>query len=79
MSNSKFTVIFTEADRNTVDNARQYYEEKHKKYEEMSNVVQYICLISALFFIIPIILITTYFKMEMSKSFINMMELAPIS
>ena len=78
MSNSKFTVIFTEADRNTVDNARQYYEKKHKKYEEMSNIVQYICLISALFFIIPIILITTYFKMEMSKSFINMMELALI-
>lgn len=78
MSNPEFKVIFTEADRNTVDNARQYYEEKHKKYEEMSNVAQYICLISALFFIIPIILITTYFKMETSKSLINMMGLALI-
>lgn len=78
MNNPEFKVIFTENDRNTADNAKQYYEEKHKKYEEISNVVDYICLISALFFIIPIILITIYFKMEMSKSFINMMELALI-
>ena len=80
MSNPKFKVIFTEADRNTADNARQYYEGKHKKYEEILNVADYICLISALFFIIPIIiiLITTYFKMETSKSLINMMGLALI-
>lgn len=80
MSNPEFKVIFTETDRNTADNARQYYEGKHKKYEEILNVADYICLISALFFIIPviIILITTYFKMETSKSLINMMGLALI-
>lgn len=49
MSNPEFKVIFTETDRNTADNARQYYEEKHKKYEEILNVADYICLISALF------------------------------
>lgn len=78
MNNPEFTVIFTETDRNTVDNARQYYEGKRKKYEEILNVADYICLISALFFIISIILITTYFKMETSKSLINMMGLALI-
>lgn len=80
MSNPEFKVIFTETDRNTADNARQYYEGKHKKYEEILNVADYICLISALFFIIPIIiiLITTYFKMETPKSLINMMGLALI-
>lgn len=49
MSNLKFKVIFTEADRNTADNARQYYEGKHKKYEEILDVADCICLISALF------------------------------
>lgn len=78
MSNPKFTVIFTIEDRSTADNAKQYYEQQYKKYEEISNVVDYVCLISALFFIIPIILITTYFKMEMSTSLINMMGLALI-
>lgn len=78
MSNPKITVIFTEADSNTADNARQYYEGKSKKYEEILNVADYICLISALLFIIPMILITTYFKMETSKSLINMMGLALI-
>lgn len=86
MSNPKFKVIFTEADRNTADNARQYYEGKHKKYEEILNVAHYIylisvlciCLISALFLIIPIILTTTYFKTETSKSLINVMGLALI-
>ena len=78
MSNPKFTVIFTIEDRSTADNAKQYYEQQYKKYEEISNVVDYVCLISALFFIIPIILITTYFKMKMSTSLINMMGLALI-
>ena len=78
MSNPEFKVIFTETDRNTADNARQYYEGKHKKYEEILNVADYICLISALFFIIPIILTTTYFKTETSKSLINVMGLALI-
>ena len=79
MSNPEFKVIFTETDRNTADNARQYYEEKHKKYEEILDVADYICLISALFFIIPVIIIlitTTYFKTETSKSLINVMGLA---
>lgn len=31
MSNPKFKVIFTESDRNTADNAKQYYEGKSKK------------------------------------------------
>ena len=59
-----------ETDRNTADNARQYYEGKHKKYEEILDVADCICLISALFFIIPVIIIltTTYFKTETSKS-----------
>lgn len=35
MSNPEFKVIFTETDRNTADNARQYYEGKHEKYEEI--------------------------------------------
>lgn len=78
MSNPEFKVIFTETDRNTADNARQYYEGKHKKYEEILNVADYICLISALFFIIPIILTITYFKMETSKFPINVMGLALI-
>lgn len=78
MSNPEFKVIFTETDRNTADNARQYYEGKHKKYEEILNVADYICLISALFFIIPIILTITYFKMETSKAPINVMGLALI-
>lgn len=78
MSNPEFKVIFTETDRNTADNARQYYEGKHKKYEEILNVADYICLISALFFIIPIILTITYFKMETSKSLINVMGLVLI-
>lgn len=78
MSNPEFKVIFTETDRNTADNARQYYEGKHKKYEEILNVADYICLISALFFIIPIILTTTYFKTKTSKSLINVMGLALI-
>lgn len=78
MSNPKFKVIFTESDRNTADNAKQYYEGKSKKYEEILNVADYICLISALFFIIPMILTTTYFKMETSKSLINIMGLALI-
>jgi hypothetical protein len=80
MSNLKFKVIFTEADRNTADNARQYYEGKHKKYEEILDVADCICLISALFFIIPVIIIltTTYFKTETSKSLINVMGLALI-
>lgn len=78
MNNPEFKVIFTETDRNTADNARQYYEGKHKKYEEILNVADYICLISALFFIIPVIIIltTTYFKTETSKSLINVMGLA---
>lgn len=76
MSNPEFKVIFTETDRNTADNARQYYEGKHKKYEEILNVADYICLISALFFIIPMILTTTYFKTKTSKSLINVMGLA---
>lgn len=79
MSNPEFKVIFTETDRNTADNARQYYEGKHKKYEEILNVADCICLISALFFIIPVIIIlitTTYFKTETSKSLINVMGLA---
>lgn len=78
MSNPEFKVIFTETDRNTADNARQYYEGKHKKYEEILDVVDCICLISALFFIIPVIIIltTTYFKTETSKSLINVMGLA---
>lgn len=76
MSNPEFKVIFTETDRNTADNARQYYEGKHEKYEEILNVADYICLISALFFIIPMILTTTYFKTETSKSLINVMGLA---
>lgn len=29
MNNPEFKVIFTETDRNTADNARQYYEGKH--------------------------------------------------
>lgn len=78
MSNPEFKVIFTETDRNTADNARQYYEGKHKKYEEILNVADYICLISALFFIIPIILTITYFKMKTSKAPINVMGLALI-
>lgn len=78
MSNPEFKVIFTETDRNTADNARQYYEGKREKYEEILNVADYICLISALFFIIPIILTTTYFKTETSKSLINVMGLALI-
>lgn len=80
MSNPEFKVIFTEADRNTADNARQYYEGKHKKYEEILDVADCICLISALFFIIPVIIIltTTYFKTETSKSLINVMGLALI-
>lgn len=49
MSNPEFTVIFTETNRNTADNARQYYEGKREKYEEILNVADYICLISALF------------------------------
>lgn len=80
MNNPEFKVIFTETDRNTADNARQYYEGKHKKYEEILDVADCICLISALFFIIPsiviIILTTTYFKTETSKSLINVMGLA---
>lgn len=78
MNNPKFKVIFTETDRNTADNARQYYEGKHKKYEEILDVADCICLISALFFIIPVIIIltTTYFKTETSKSLINVMGLA---
>lgn len=79
MSNPEFKVIFTETDRNTADNTRQYYEGKHKKYEEILNVADYICLISALFFIIPIILTITYFKMETSKFPINVMGLALIA
>lgn len=78
MSNPEFKVIFTKTDRNTADNARQYYEGKREKYEEILNVADYICLISALFFIIPIILTTTYFKTETSKSLINVMGLALI-
>ena len=50
MSNPEFKVIFTETDRNTADNARQYYEGKYKKYEEILNVADCICLISALFY-----------------------------
>lgn len=79
MSNPEFKVIFTETDRNTADNARQYYEGKQEKYEEILNVADCICLISALFFIIPVIIIlitTTYFKTETSKSLINVMGLA---
>lgn len=78
MNNLEFKVIFTETDRNTADNARQYYEGKHKKYEEILDVADCICLISALFFIIPVIIIltTTYFKTETSKSLINVMGLA---
>lgn len=76
MSNPEFKVIFTETDRNTADNARQYYEGKYKKYEEILNVADCICLISALFFIIPMILTTTCFKTETSKSLINVMGLA---
>lgn len=75
MSNPEFKVIFTETDRNTADNARQYYEGKHEKYEEILNVADYICLISALFFVIPMILTTTYLKTETSKSLINVMGL----
>lgn len=78
MSNPEFKVIFTETDRNTADNARQYYKGKREKYEEILNVADYICLISALFFIIPIILTITYFKMETSKFPINVMGLALI-
>lgn len=80
MSNPEFKVIFTETDRNTADNARQYYEGKHKKYEEILDVADCICLISALFFIIPVIIILTtiYFKTETSKSLINVMGLALI-
>lgn len=78
MSNPEFKVIFTETDRNTADNARQYYKGKREKYEEILNVADYICLISALFFTIPIILTTTYFKTETSKSLINVMGLALI-
>lgn len=78
MSNPKCKVIFTKTDRNAADNARQYYEGKREKYEEILNVADYICLISVLFFIIPMILTTTYFKMETSKSLINMMGLALI-
>lgn len=78
MNNPEFKIIFTETDRNTADNARQYYEGKHKKYEEILDVADCICLISALFFIIPVIIIltTTYFKTETSKSLINVMGLA---
>ena len=78
MSNPEFKVIFTETDRNTADNARQYYEGKYKKYEEILDVADCICLISALFFIIPVIIILTtiYFKTETSKSLINVMGLA---
>lgn len=80
MSNPEFKVIFTKTDRNTADNARQYYEGKHKKYEEILDVADCICLISALFFIIPVIIILTtiYFKTETSKSLINVMGLALI-
>ena len=78
MSNPEFKVIFTETDRNTADNARQYYEGKYKKYEEILNVADCICLISALFFIIPMILTTTCFKTETSKSLINVMGLLPL-
>lgn len=49
MNNPEFKVIFTENDRNTADNAKQYYEGKHKKYEEILDVADCICLISALF------------------------------
>lgn len=80
MSNPEFKVIFTKTDRNTADNTRQYYEGKHKKYEEILDVADCICLISALFFIIPVIIILTtiYFKTETSKSLINVMGLALI-
>lgn len=80
MINPEFKVIFTKTDRNTADNARQYYEGKHKKYEEILDVADCICLISALFFIIPVIIILTtiYFKTETSKSLINVMGLALI-
>lgn len=50
MRNPEFKVIFTEVDRNTAKNAKQYYEQKYKKYNKISNVAYYICLISALFF-----------------------------
>lgn len=54
--------------------------ESTKKYEEILDVADCICLISALFFIIPVIIIltTTYFKTETSKSLINVMGLALI-
>lgn len=80
MSNLKFKVIFTKADRNTADNARQYYEGKHKKIRRNIRRSRLHLSHFCAFFIIPVIIIltTTYFKTETSKSLINVMGLALI-
>lgn len=75
MSNLKFKVIFTEADRNTAENAKQYYEQKYKKYNKISNVAYYICFISAIFLFMSLLLIRTCFKTEVSGSLVNTMGL----
>ena len=75
MNNPEFKVIFTEADRNTADNARQYYEQKYKKYNKISNVAYYICFISAIFLFMSLLLIRTCFKTEVSGFLVSTMKL----
>ena len=75
MSNPKFTVIFTTEDRNTADNAKQYYEQKYKEYNKISNVAYYICFISAIFLFMSLLLIRICFKTEVSGSLVNAMGL----
>lgn len=75
MSNPKFKVIFTEVDRDTAENAKQYYEQKYKKYNKISNVAYYICFISAIFLFMSLLLIRTCFKTEVSGFLVNTMKL----
>lgn len=75
MSNPEFKVIFTETDRNTVDNAKQYYKQKYKEYNKISNVACYIYFISAIFLTISLSLIKICFKVETSEFLVNTMGL----
>jgi hypothetical protein len=75
MSNPKFKVIFTEADMNTADNAKQYYKQKYKEYNKISNVACYIYFISAIFLTISLSLIKICFKVETSEFLVNTMGL----
>lgn len=75
MRNPEFKVIFTEADKNTAENAKQYYAQKYKKYNKISNVTYYICFISAIFLFMSLLLIRTCFKTEVSGSLVNTMRL----